>query len=271
MSIKTVVKNILPYYIVKSVQARKYKKIDSAPNVLREAEAQENALPVEFTEDEKSLINYVCENRLSLVARERLFATLLSCKYVLENHIEGDFVECGVWRGGNSIIAAGVFKLYNSRKKVYMYDTFEGMTAPTEADIKLQGDHSTAKAIYEDELNKKGSWLYASLDDVKTNFKNFDLLSDNLEFIQGDVHQTLDKIIPDKISVLRLDTDWYESTKKEMNVLYPRVVQNGIFMTDDYGHWAGSKKAVDEYFRENNNRPFLQYIDYAARLGIKTK
>jgi predicted O-methyltransferase YrrM len=113
-------------------------------------------------------------------------------------------------------------------------------------------------------------WAYASIDDVKTNFSNFGLLSTNVKFVEGDVLQTLDQTIPDKISVLRLDTDWYESTKKEMETLYKKIVPHGVIMIDDYGHWGGSKKAVDEYFNENNNRPFLQYIDYTGRLGIKT-
>ena len=263
-TIKNIVKNILPYYIVKSVQDRNNKKNVSFP------------IPVELAEDEKKLIAYVLKNDLTLVSRERLFATLMSCKYVLENNLEGDFVECGVWRGGNSIIAAGIFKLYNSSKKVYLYDTFQGMTAPTEADIELYGGHTARERLYADKLDKnkkwtRNTWAYASIDDVKTNFSNFGLLSENVEFIQGDILQTLDKTIPDKISVLRLDTDWYESTKKELDVLYKRIVSNGVLMIDDYGHWGGSKKAVDEYFKENNNRPFLQYIDYSGRLGIKTK
>jgi hypothetical protein len=200
-----------------------------------------------------------------MVSRERLFATLMSCKYVLERNIEGDFVECGVWRGGNSIIAAGMFKLYNSHKKVYLYDTFEGMTASTEADVQLATGH-TAKEISE---SINGKWCYAPLGDVKTNFSNLGLLSENVIFVQGDVLQTLQQNIPDKISVLRLDTDWYESTKKEMDTLYNKVARGGVLMIDDYGYWGGSKKAVDEYFDKNGNRPFLQYIDNTGRLGIK--
>jgi hypothetical protein len=131
---RKIVKNILPYYMVKSIQVRNFKDRNSKKNTV---------FPVELAEDEKKLINYVLENNLTLVSNERLFATLMSCKYVLENNLEGDFVECGVWRGGNSIIAAGMFKLYNSNKKVYLYDTFQGMTAPTEADIELRGGGGT--------------------------------------------------------------------------------------------------------------------------------
>ena len=257
--IRRIVKNILPYFIVRRF-------ITHPPPM--------SHYPVELTEGERKIIDYVINNNLTMVSRERLFATLMSCKYVLENNLDGDFVECGVWRGGNSIIAAWMFKLYNSNKKVYLYDTFQGMTPPTEMDIELNGEKTADERLVSEKLNKdkgwsQNTWCYASLDDVKNNFSKIGLLSANVEFIQGDVLQTLNQTIPDKISVLRLDTDWYESTKKEMDVLYKRIVPKGVFMVDDYGHWGGSKKAVDEYFEKNSNRPFLHYIDYTGRLGLK--
>ena len=75
--------------------------------------------------------------------------------------------------------------------------------------------------------------------------------------------------IPKKISLLRLDTDFYESTKKEMEVLYPRLQNKGVLIIDDYGHWKGSKKAVDDYFKNDLNFKFFHRIDYASRLYIK--
>jgi len=222
--------------------------------------------PIELTDDEKKIIDYVINNGLTMVPRVGLFATLMSCKYVIANNIDGDFVECGVWRGGNSIIAAYMFKLYNSHKKVYLYDTFEGMTPPTEFDINLVTGLTAKEEIDSAKLDKVS---YCSIDEVKTNFSNLGLLSENVIFVQGDVLQTLEQNnIPEKIAVLRLDTDWYESTKKEMEILYPRITREGVLIIDDYGHCAGSKKAVDEFF-ENSYRPFLQYIDYTRRLGIK--
>jgi len=254
---RKIAKNVLPYYFVK-----------------RFAPPSPSSYPIELTEDEKRIIDYVIDNNLTMASRERLFATMMSCKYILENNLDGDFVECGVWRGGNSIVAAWMFKLYNSNKKVYLYDTFQGMTPPTKMDIELNGKRTASEKLAEEELIKdrgfaQNVWCYASLDDVKNNFSKAGLLSANVEFIQGDVLQTLDQTIPDRIAVLRLDTDWYESTKKEMDVLYEKIIPKGILMIDDYGHWGGSKKAVDEYFEENKNRPFLQYIDYTGRLGIK--
>jgi len=240
--------------------------------------------PIELTDDEKRIIDYIVDNYLTMVSRERLFATLMSCKYVIANNIEGDFVECGVWRGGNSIIAAYMFKLYNSHKKVYLYDTFDGMTSSTEVDVNLLTGFTAKETFDSIKLDKNrlhstsiNKWCYASIDDVKNNFSKLGLLSENVIFVQGDVSQTLEQDnIPEKIAVLRLDTDWYESTKKEMEILYPRVTTShtalgggGILMIDDYGHWGGSKKAVDEFFEKNGHRPFLQYIDYTGRLGVK--
>src|SRR5262249_6800965 len=114
-------------------------------------------------------------------------------------------------------------------------------------------------------------WCYASLDDVRNNFVNVGLLSNNVVFVQGDVTQTLanEENLPKSISVLRLDTDWYESTKKELEVLYPRLNRGGVLLIDDYGYWAGSKQATDEFFAKNQNRPFLQYTDSSGRLAVK--
>ena len=93
--------------------------------------------------------------------------------------------------------------------------------------------------------------------------------SNKYKLIKGPVEDTLnvEENLPKKISVLRLDTDFYESTKKELEILYPRLVKNGILIIDDYGHWQGSRKAVDEYFQ--NDEVLLNYIDYTCRMIIK--
>ena len=227
--------------------------------------------PVEFTEEEKKFFFHIRENNLSMTSNERLYATVMACKHVLERNIEGDFIECGVWRGGNALLAASIFKFYGSDKKVYLFDTFEGMTTPTQDD-KAVGTGELAIVQFNKHQGKlHNEWCYASLEDVKNNFDKAGLLSSNILFIKGDVLKTLerDENLPAKISVLRLDTDWYESTKKELEVLYPRLSRGGVLIIDDYGQWAGSKKATDEYFENVGNRPFLQYTDYTGRVGIK--
>jgi hypothetical protein len=238
--------------------------------------------PVELDEFDKRILHHVMDKRLSMVSPERLLATLMSCRYVCESGVAGAFVECGVWRGGNSIIAADVFGRHEKDRRVLLFDTFEGMTEPTEHDFDNRR-RKPARNLWEMEQRSKHSKLasawecvlrprkrpYATLDNVKRHFLEAHIAGDRCEFIKGDVIETLniECNLPQRISVLRLDTDWYESTKKELEVLWPRLSPGGVLMVDDYGHWAGAKKAVDEYF--DGHRPFFHYIDHTGRLAVK--
>lgn len=227
------------------------------------------AMPVELNAAEREIVKYVMSEKLTMVSLERLYTTVMACKYALDRDIEGDFVECGVWRGGNAIAAAEIFKLYKSDKSVWLFDTFKGMTAPTDADVRASDGKSAEKQYIADLKETHNDWCYASIDDVRQNFANRGLTS-NIFFVEGDVCHTLDgAMVPNKICVLRLDTDWYESTKKELEVLYPKLSLGGCLIIDDYGYWSGSKKATDEYFESHNNRPFLQYTDYTGRVAVK--
>ena len=229
-------------------------------------------MPIELGKAEREIIRYVMSNKLTMVSQERLFTTAMACKYVIERGIDGDFVECGVWRGGNAIVAAQIFKLYNSNKKVWLFDTFKGMTTPTDIDLVALSGKAAKHQFKAEQKETHNEWCYASLQDVRNNFFKLGLAED-IFFIQGDVCQTLDSKssqLPIIISVLRLDTDWFESTKKELEFLYPKLSLNGCLIIDDYGHWFGAKKATDEYFKKHGNRPFLQYTDYTGRAGIKT-
>ena len=224
--------------------------------------------PVEFTEFDRELIYSIHSDGLSMVQYTGLFATLLSCKYVVSNNIEGDFVECGVWRGGNAMIAAMVFKHYGSSKKVWLFDTFEGFTnvkhSKYEKDLTLY--------ITLDEIHQQYYDPYScgnSLDDVKANFEKYGVLNDNIVFVKGDVIKTLaSENIPKQISALRLDTDLYDSTLKELQVLYPRLSGGGVIMIDDYGVYEGLRAAVEEYF-EKISRPLLQVVNHGIRLAVK--
>ena len=109
---------------------------------------------------------------------------------------------------------------------------------------------------------------------MQNNLKAAGVNVSSAKLIQGDIVETLkdDKNVPTAISALRLDTDWYASTKAEMDVLYPRLTTQGILIVDDYGYWNGSRKAIDEFFETTEyQRPFLQvvYVN-GTRCGIKT-
>lgn len=226
---------------------------------------------VELSSDEIEIIRNVFESKYSMTSIPRLVATLKACKYVVEEGIDGDFVECGVWRGGNAIIAKKIFEKLGSDKQLYLFDTFLGMTEPTEVDKDFTNNVSANERYIQNQEKDYNKWCYASLEDVKNNFKDMNLSIDGVNFIKGDVKETLSRKhnIPTKISVLRLDTDWYESTLLELNILYPILSHRGNILIDDYGHWQGSKKAVDEYFEKIKKKPLFNVTDYTGRSAIK--
>ena len=228
------------------------------------------SMPVEFSDDDRALVRRVQDERLSMGSDLRLYATLLACKHVVASGIPGDFVECGVWRGGQAMLAQGLFKRAEATRKVYLYDTFGGMTAPSFEDVAYTG--AAARDLFPSkQRGDHNAWCFASLDEVQGHFRAAGLLDENVVFVKGDVAETLRDIraLPKQIAVLRLDTDWYESTKLELEILYPRLATGGVLIIDDYGHWGGCQKAVDEYFKHRNDRPMLQYVDYTGRLAIK--
>lgn len=172
--------------------------------------------------------------------------------YVNENKIEGDYVECGVYKGG-SIMNMALSQLnYKKRVPIHLYDTFTGMTKPTGHDVSHKGV-SAARIL---ENPKK--WCVCSLEDVKRNVSMTKYPEELFYFHKGDVVDTLKKDLPDRIAILRLDTDWYKSTKLELEMLYPKLVKGGVLILDDYGYWKGARKAADEYFESIGVRPKLQ-------------
>jgi hypothetical protein len=197
----------------------------------------------------------------TMTSAERINELFNSLEHIRTNKINGDFVECGVWKGGN-ILGIMEYLYYHNMtdRNVWLYDTFQGMTQPEDVDIDLK--NQKASDILQNVL------CYSSLNEVKKNLSNSKFPISNIKYIIGDVCETLDiqENIPNKISLLRLDTDWYKSTKKELEKLYPILSVNGVLIVDDYGHWEGSKKAVNEYFEKNNIKLDYKKIDYT---GIK--
>ncbi len=226
--------------------------------------------PVEFSAEETAIVDRILRNHLTMVSRERLYATAMACRHVLSQGIPGDFVECGVWRGGNSLIAASLFRAAGGNRSIYLFDTFAGMTEPTHDDVRVRDGRDAMLDFLAHRADTHNEWCYASLADVQKNFADLGLLGPGVRFVEGDVMHSLkeESNLPKVISVLRLDTDWYESTRAELEVLYPRLSRGGVLVVDDYGHWGGARKAVDEYF-SHRQRPLLQYTDYTGRMGVK--
>jgi hypothetical protein len=229
-----------------------------------------SSAPVELNNDDIELVSWVHREQLSMSSLAGLFSTVTAAKYVAENQIDGDFVECGVWRGGNSIIAAEIFKRYSLDKRVFLFDTFKGMTEPTKDDRNIEFDQPAMEAYVRQQEKTHNSWCFAPLDEVQDNFRRRNLLDSNVVFVEGPVEQTLLRTDgPPRISFLRLDTDWYESTKLELEILYPSLAKGGVLVIDDYGYWSGSKKATDEYFSGEVPRPLFHATDESRRIGIK--
>ena len=198
------------------------------------------------------------------------WAIIQSIKHIKENSIKGDLVECGVWRGGNLILFKKLIDQHKLDKKIFAFDTFEGMPEPTINDYDLKD--IKAQQIYDNYKTKDIKWCYSTLEEVKKNiFKFYPDYDESFKFIEGKVETTLknSKNLLDQISLLRLDTYFYESTKIELEILYPKLSSGGVLIIDDYGHWKGSRKAVDEYFELDKNFMWLHRIDYASRILIK--
>ena len=223
--------------------------------------------PIEFTKRDIEIFNYVNERDLTMIGKQRMFSNVLIAKWITLNELEGDFVECGVWRGGSTLLVKMIFEEYGNNSKVWLFDTFKGMTEPSDDDINFAGQLAKDK-YFKSKKKDYVDWAYASYHEVKEIFLKSGVNIQDCEFVKGDVLKTIpeyhDKL--KKISFLRLDTDWYESTRIELDYFYPKIVNNGFLVIDDYGHWGGSRKATDEYFSEKNIHNFKNIIDYSSRM-----
>ena len=204
----------------------------------------------------------------TMTSVEKVITLVRSVQYLLRNQIPGDFVECGVWRGGSIMaIALTLRAAGQTDRDLYLYDTFTGMSPPSARDARYDG--TTASHIMTVGGPNARVHAYASLEDVKKNLTASGYPPERIHYIQGKVEDTIPDTAPTQICMLRLDTDWYESTRHELVHLYPRLVSNGVLIIDDYGHWRGSQQATDEYFQQLRPAPFLSRIDYSGRLVIK--
>lgn len=226
-----------------------------------------------FNHNDFEIENIKISKMYSMTGEKRMSYLTKAINYIFQNKINGDFVECGVWQGGNLILMQRLLDYYNENRNIYGYDTFEGMTAPNENDIDINNKDAANLMHNENKIENADTqniWCYSSLETVRKNFKKYSK-KNNLKLIKGDVNLSLKdtRNLPEKISLLRLDTDFYDSTKIELETLFPLVVKNGVIIIDDYGHWKGQKKAVDEYMSKNKISPFLFEVDYSCRIFVK--
>ncbi|MEV5608309.1 TylF/MycF/NovP-related O-methyltransferase [Streptomyces sp. NPDC052225] len=226
---------------------------------------KELKLPVDYDDEAKETIRTV--KPWTMTSPERLNAFILATRHVVKHGIPGDIVECGVWRGGSmqacarTLLSCGV-----ADRDLYLFDTYDGMTEPTEEDLRRDG--TPAATILARNGKDKAVWAYATLDDVKSGFQNVPYPAERVHYVQGKVEETVPGEAPEKIAILRLDTDWYASTKHELDHLYDRLVPGGVLLIDDYGYWQGSRQAVDEFLEETGERLLLLRMD-EGRIAVK--
>jgi hypothetical protein len=200
---------------------------------------------------------------------ERLKSLIDAVNYVSTNGIEGDFVECGTWKGGSVMcMQKKLIELNQADRKFWVFDTYEGMPEPDDLDKNFK-QTSAQQLMNEEEKEKSLTWAYSNYEETTGNILSTGYPKEKINFVKGLVENTIPQTPIDKIAILRLDTDWYSSTKFELEHLYPKLVKGGVLIIDDYGHWEGCKKAVDEYFTNNNIPIFMMRIDYTGRLIIK--
>jgi len=201
---------------------------------------------------------------------ERLYALWLGIEHVVRTKVAGDIVECGVWRGGSTMLAALALSARAATdRRLWLYDTFDGMPEPGDRDVDVAGRSMPEEwdRISSDPDNRV--LARATLPDVQANLRRTGYPADEIEWIQGKVEDTIPGRAPETIALLRLDTDWYDSTRHELEHLWPRLSAGGVLIIDDYGHWQGARAAVDEYFAGRDDVPLLTRIDYTGRMAVK--
>lgn len=212
----------------------------------------------------------------TMTSPERGFALWTAVNTVIDSGIPGSFVECGVWRGGSSmLIALTLLSRGAGNRELFLFDTFEGMSAPGPHDVDLHG--TAAADLMQGVQGPEIAELVraaAPFEAVREAMARTGYDMRLVRLVKGDVSETLPQVQTLRIALLRLDTDFYDSTMAELRHLYPRLAQRGILIIDDYGHWSGAKRAVEEYFADPETgfaRPMLWAIDYTGRGAVKTE
>ncbi|HTW52995.1 MAG TPA: TylF/MycF/NovP-related O-methyltransferase [Stellaceae bacterium] len=202
---------------------------------------------------------------------ERLYSLYKSVEYIVKAGIPGDPAECGVWRGGSCMLMASrLLEFGVSDRRIVMYDTFEGHPEPDPVrDKDLWGNNAHDEWRQQTNGGLQKGWGLASLEDVRQNLEATGYPPALLKYVKGMVEQTASIEIPESLSLLRLDTDWYESTLVALQNFYPRLSPGGVLIIDDFGHYEGQRQAVDEYFSSIGKHLLLHRVDYSCRIATK--
>jgi O-methyltransferase len=224
--------------------------------------AKLNQMPPDY--DPATIALFQRVKPFTLTSHERVAALRQAVTYVVKASIPGAIVECGVWRGGSMLaIALTLVELGATDRDLYLFDTFETMPPPGIHDVDVWGTHASE---FFDAALAHPEYSYLPKEEIRDLLMAAGYPDDRLHFVKGMVEDTIPHGAPLEISLCRLDTDWYESTAHEMEHLYPRIAPGGVLLIDDYGHFMGSKRAVDEYIEKENLVLLLNRIDFTGRL-----
>ncbi len=227
-------------------------------------------LPPDFGETDHALWETV--RHYTVVSPARIYSLRRAVKHVVESRIPGGLVECGVWKGGCAMaMALTLLEAGDTSRDLHLYDTYEdGWPQASAHDVTIHG--KTADQYYEEAVaaGKTNADLTGSAEEVRARMRGTGYPEARIKIVKGKVEETIPRTMPEEIALLRLDTDWYESTLHEFIHLYPRLVSGGVLIIDDYAEWQGSRKATDEYFSEHGVSMLLHRIDdLGCRVGVK--
>jgi O-methyltransferase len=203
----------------------------------------------------------------TMTSVDKRYALIMATRYIARHRIPGAFVECGVWRGGSiHAIARTLERAGDLDRELYLFDTFDGMPPPEDVDVRWDG--KSAEDLMTGAPKTQKIWAYASREDVEAGLARLPYPQEKFHLVQGRVEETIPAGAPDQIALLRLDTDWYASTKHELEHLYPRLAPGGVLIIDDYGSFEGARKATDEWL-ENSGEPLLLQRCGVGRIAVK--
>lgn len=226
----------------------------------------------DFTPEEKAILVEI--NQFTLASPEAIVQLVRAVDYVLQNNISGALVECGVFQGGNAVaMMRALLAADNTDRDLYLYDTFEGFPKPEEIDYEyfVGPALETWKKFKKpgDNSDLSSDWLRYPLELVRERLHGIGYPISRIKLIKGLVEETIPAAAPERIALLRLDTDFYRSTKHELDHLYPRLQRGGVLIIDDYGALHGARVATDEFLSENRIAFLPVRIDEHVRIGIK--
>ena len=207
----------------------------------------------------------------TMTSMANMYALHKAVQYIADAKIPGDIVECGVWKGGSMMIAALTLEYMGDvDRQLWLYDTYAGMAQPTDRDVDPYG-RSPQQRWQNAESGDINTWCMAPLDEVKSNLYSTAYPKQKMRFVEGKVEETIPDSLPETIALLRLDTDFFDSTHHELVHLFPKLSPNGVLIIDDYGWWKGSRDATDQYFEANGVNILLHRVDSTSRVAIKAR